>query len=102
MSVVQESYTPKPTVKMLTHIADYRSLLDPVVEELHHHSWPWCFRFTYNNSTRKAEMHYKYRSPDAWTPKGAGIILLKVYIYQYVKLLMYVYSIIVLRSATEQ
>lgn len=90
MSIVQESYTPKPTVKMLTHIADYRSLLDPVVEELHHHSQPWCFRFTYNNSTRKAEMHYKYRSPDAWTPKGAGLILLKVYIYQYVKLLMYV------------
>jgi len=32
VSVVQESYTPKPTVKMLQHIADYRSLLDPVVE----------------------------------------------------------------------
>jgi len=63
--IVQESYTPKPTVKMLQHIADYRSLLDPVVEELHLHSQPWCFRFTHNKITCRAEMHYKYRSPDA-------------------------------------
>ena len=75
---MKESYIPKPTVKMIQHIADYRSLLDPEVEELHHHSQPWCFRFTYNKSTCKAEMHYKYPSPDAWTPNGAGLVLLKV------------------------
>jgi len=55
VSVVQESHTPKPMVKMLQHIADYHSLLDPVVEKLHH-SQPWCFSFTYK-ITCKAEMH---------------------------------------------
>ena len=77
-SVVEQSYTPKPQVVTLRAVADYKSIIESAVREMHHHSKPLCFRFLLNESTGKAELHYRHKTPEKWLPSGPGLQLLEV------------------------
>ena len=46
------------------------------------HSKYLCFRFTFNATTGKAEMHYKRFSDLPWEPKHEGLHVLAVIVYK--------------------
>jgi len=78
VSAVEESYTPKPQVEIFKGVGDYKSIVEPVMRDIHHHSKPLCFRFLLDKSTGKAVFHYRHTTPETWLPSGAGLELLEV------------------------
>ena len=78
VSAVEESYTPKPQVEIIKGVGDYKSIVEPVTKDIHHHSKPLCFRFLLDKSTEKAVLHYRHTTPEKWLPSGAGLELLEV------------------------
>ena len=62
---------------LLNSVADFKSLIEPVVADVHGHTKPLCFRFLRSRSGH-AEFHYRYKSDDKWLPEEKGIQLLTV------------------------
>lgn len=66
-SAIQAGYTPSPTFELIESVADYKSLIEPIVADVHRHTKPLCFRFLKHESGY-AVMHYRHRSTDKWLP----------------------------------
>ena len=67
-SAIQAGYTPSPNFELIESVADYKSLIEPVVADIHRHTKPLCFRFL-KHVSGYAKMHYKHRSNDKWLPE---------------------------------
>ena len=68
-------------VSTLKHVFDIKSWIAPHLDEIHGHTSPHIFRFRFNHTTQKAEMHYKHWSHEPWEAGGdndSGLFLLKV------------------------
>ena len=64
-------------VSTLKYVFDIKSWISPHLNEIHGHTTPHIFRFSFNHSTKKAEMQYRHWSHDSWN-QGQGLLLLKV------------------------
>ena len=76
-SAIQAGYTPSPTFEVLYSVGDYKSVIEPVVADIHRHTKPLCFRFM-KNASGKAEMCYRHKTGDKWLPGQKGLELLTV------------------------
>lgn len=77
MQETAASCTPSPEVTLLRSIFDVKSWLSPVLENLHGHSTPHCFKFLLGTSGR-ALMFFKLWSHDPWCDDKDAVVLLKV------------------------
>lgn len=78
-SVVQSGYTPSPIFEVLNCIADFKSILEPVLEDIHQHTKPLCFKIL-RSETGLAELYYRFTTGDKWLPEDdKKICLLKVF-----------------------
>lgn len=76
-SALQAGYTPSPTFELLHSVADYKSVIDPVVADIHRHTKPLCFRFL-KDASGHAELHYRFKTGDKWLPEKDGLHMLTV------------------------
>ena len=68
-SAVEAGYTPSPTFEVLESVADYKSIIEPVVADLHRHTKPLCFRLM-KDTSGCVQLHYRHKSGDKeWLPK---------------------------------
>lgn len=58
------------SVSTLQYIFDIKSWIAPYLDEIHGHTAPHVFRFRFNHTSKKGEMHYKYWSHQAWETDG--------------------------------
>lgn len=79
-SAIQAGYTPSPDFELFYSVADYKSIIEPVVADINRHTKPLCFRFL-KNASGHAEMHYRHRTGDKWIPDKQGLRLLTVSVY---------------------
>lgn len=67
-SVLEAGYTPSPNFELLHSVADYKSIIEPVVADVHGHTKPLCFRFLKDNSGH-AQLNYRFKTSDKkWLP----------------------------------
>lgn len=64
---METGYTPSPSFELLHSVADFKSVIEPVVADIHRHTKPLCFRFMKDESG-KVQLHYKYKSSEKWHP----------------------------------
>ena len=76
------STSPSPTVSFIKEIFDLKSWLNPLMEQLHGHSLPHCFKFILctddKTGSKVPVMYYKSWSSANWCTDNDAIQLLKV------------------------
>ena len=66
--VLESGYTPSPMFEILHSVADYKSVIEPVVADLHRHTKPLCFRIMKDTSGH-TQLQYRHKSSDKkWHP----------------------------------
>ena len=78
VQVISQSSTPVPKTSLLDGVWDFKSWIQPYMNDIKYHSKYICFRFTLNSSTGKAELHYKKFSNSSWEPKEEHLQILSV------------------------
>lgn len=84
VQVIGQSSTPVPKTSLLDGVWDFKSWIEPHLNDIKYHSKYICFRFTLNSSTGKAELHYKKFSDSPWEPEKEHLQILSVSINKYV------------------
>jgi hypothetical protein len=67
-SALEAGYTPSPSFELLHSVADFKSMIEPVVADIHRHTKPLCFRLMKDEFGR-VQLHYRHKSSDKkWHP----------------------------------
>ena len=64
---METGYTPSPQFELLYSVADFKSVIEPVVADIHRHTKPLCFRLMKDESGH-VQLHYRHKSGDKWHP----------------------------------
>ena len=70
------STTPEPQATVLSEVKDVKTWISPVLEDIHGHSIPHCFKFI--KCGVEVKMFYKHWSKDPWCDESEAVTLLKV------------------------
>ena len=74
---IEESYSPKPLVRLTTTMYDVKGWLQGVIAEVHRHTHPLCFKFDIDEDG-KVVMYSRHWTTDPWKQDG-HLLLVSIY-----------------------